>query len=108
MPYITKRKISVRSDKHETRERHNDKWNHYYQNRQWKLLRQWKITNYPLCQDCLFEGRSVPADEVHHIVPFSTGSTEEEKMRLLLDPDNIVSLCSMHHDKRHGKLNNRK
>lgn len=105
MPYLSKRKIAVRSDKHELQERRNDKWNIFYQDRRWKKLRHWQITNFPLCYDCLFEGRSVPATEVHHKVPFSTGATIEDKFALLLDPDNIVSLCSECHDKRHKILN---
>ena len=62
------------------------------------------MRNNPLCVDCLFEGRSVPAEEAHHRIPFSTGKTEEEKMKLLLSPDNIEPLCSFHHDKRHAIL----
>ena len=102
--YITKRKVSVRCNKHEAQDRHNDKWNKYYQNRQWKLLRDYYMSLHPICADCAIEGRSVPADECHHKVPFSTGETETEKMQLLLDPDNLVALCRSCHLKRHGYL----
>lgn len=105
MPYITKRKVSVRCNKHEAQDRHNDKWNKYYQNRQWKLLRDYYMSLHPICADCAIEGRSVPADECHHKIPFSTGATHEEKMQLLLDPDNLVALCRTCHMKRHGYLN---
>ena len=105
MPYLNHRKISVRSDKHEVRERHNDKWNIFYGDRRWKKLRHWYITNHPICEDCLFEGRSVPAEHVHHIRPFSEGETLEDKFALLLDPDNLASLCHLCHAKRHKQLN---
>lgn len=105
MPYITKRRISPPNNPKEAAKRHNDKYGKYYQNRQWKHLRDWYILNHPICEDCMFEGRSVPADEVHHIIPYSRGATEQEKMSLLLDPDNLCSLCSFHHALRHKNLN---
>ena len=106
MSYITKRRISVkRGDDKQDKKRHNDKWNKYYQNPRWKKLRSWYMSLRPLCVDCLFEGRSVPAEELHHVIPFSRGKTEEERMELLLDPDNLAALCKKHHDARHYKLN---
>lgn len=107
MPYITKRKICACSDKRESHDRHNNKWNHYYQNRQWKLLRDYYMMLHPICEDCMINGRSVPAEECHHKVAFSTGTTEEEKMQLLLNPDNLVALCKSCHMKRHGYLKNK-
>lgn len=107
MPYVSNRKISTRADKHELQDRRNDKWNMFYQDRRWKKLRKWYITEHPLCADCAISGRSVPADEVHHKVAFSTGDTIEDKFALLLDPDNLVSLCTTCHMKRHNKLKDR-
>lgn len=108
MPYITKRKISPPSHKEEHNERRNSKWNKYYQNSRWKKLRDWYMSLHPICADCMINGRSVPATELHHIRPFGTGKDEAEKMRLLLDPDNLVALCSDCHDKRHFILNHTK
>ena len=105
MPYISKRKIGLKTNHKEREDRRNNKWGIFYQDRRWKRLREWQITNFPLCHDCALEGRSVPATEVHHRVPFSRGETTEEKFALLLDPENIVSLCSECHDKRHKLLN---
>lgn len=107
MPYVSNRKISTRADKHELQDRRNDKWGRYYQSRAWKKLREWQIANYPLCHDCALNGLSVPATEAHHKVPFGTGKTDEEKFALLLDPENIVSLCHECHMKRHNKLKDR-
>lgn len=105
MPYLSKRKIGFNTDRKEVSNRRNSKWNHYYQDRRWKRLREWQITNHPICYDCMMNGRSVPAEHVHHVIPFSKGQTEEERIALLLDPDNIVSLCKNCHDKRHKLLN---
>ena len=105
MPYISHRRISPPSHKEENIERRNNKWNKYYGDKRWKALRKWQIEHHPICYDCALEGRSVPATEVHHVRPFATGKTQEEKWALLLDPNNIVSLCSSCHDKRHAILN---
>jgi 5-methylcytosine-specific restriction protein A len=105
MPYLNKRKVIPKESVHKVREvnTRNNKWAKYYGNKQWKILRNWYIQQHPLCADCILEGKSTPADEVHHVRAFSTGATEEEKFELLLDPLNLVSLCSYHHDIRHGR-----
>ena len=110
MPYITKRKVGTpnKIEQKEAQKRHNDKWSRYYQNRQYKKLRDWYMATHPLCIDCLFNGISRPATQLHHITPISTGVTDEDKMRLLLDWEhNFAALCEECHDKRHGKLKNR-
>lgn len=108
MPWITKRKIAVRANKHEVNERRNDKWNRYYGDKRWKELRNWYIREHPLCESCLFNGRSVPAEHVHHKHPFGDGITDEEKFKLLLDPENLQSLCQACHRKIHAELKNKK
>ena len=110
MPWINKRKVGQpnKVDKQETINRRNKKWQKYYGDKRWKQLREYIMRNNPLCVDCLFEGKSVPAVEAHHRIPFSTGKTEEEKMQLLLSPDNIEPLCSFQHDKRHAILKQQK
>ena len=110
MPWLNKRKVGQpnKVDKQETINRRNKKWQKYYGDKRWKQLREWQIRTHPLCQDCLFEGRSVPAEEVHHIRAFGDGKTEEEKWSLLLDPLNTVSLCKKCHSKRHAILKQQK
>lgn len=106
MPYLIKRKIGYPDNKPEVTQktkRHNDKWNKYYGDKRWKSLRNWYIRNHPLCESCLFKGRSVPAEEVHHIKEFSKGETIEEKFSLLLDPSNLMSVCRKCHMEIHGK-----
>ena len=42
-------------------------------------------------------------DEVHHIKPILQGKTDEEKMELATDYDNLVGLCEFHHHLRHNE-----
>ena len=63
------------------------------------------MSTHSICHDCALNGRSVPATECHHVIPFGTGDTDEDKFALLLDPDNLIALCSECHDKRHRLLN---
>lgn len=88
----------------ESIKRRNNKWNKYYQSNDWKQLRKWKINNNPICENCYHFGLVTPATEVHHRIPFSTADTEERKWQLLLDPSNIVSLCSSCHDLFHNTM----
>ena len=77
----------------------------YYNSKYWKNLRNIFIRTHPLCYDCALEGKSTPAEEVHHKIPWNTGKDEDEKWNLLLDPDNLVSLCIKHHHERHKIMN---
>lgn len=105
MVYITKRRISPTSYKKDTDARRNKKWDRFYQNKTYKKIRDYYMRLHPLCELCLFNGRSVPAEHCHHRVPFGSGSTDEEKMKLLLSPDNLQALCRDCHEKIHAELN---
>ena len=70
----------------------------------WNRLRNSYIHEHPLCELCLLNGRSVPAEEVHHKRPFSTGKTEEERFSLLLDRNNLMALCRSCHHKIHNDM----
>lgn len=101
MPYIykPKRKETI-PYKHE--DRGDSK---YYNSKYWKKLRTQYIQEHPICHDCMLEGISRPAEEVHHLTSFMNGKTDEERWDLLLDPNNLVSLCIKHHHERHKQLN---
>ena len=103
MPWINKRKVGQpnKVDKQESINRRNKKWQKYYGDKRWKQLREWQIRTHPLCQDCLFEGRSVPAEEVHHIISFMKYKGKEREM-YAYDYSNLVSLCKACHIKRHN------
>ena len=71
-----------------------------YQNTTWMKLRDTFMIEHPICADCLAKGIITPATSVHHIKsPFSKG---EVNWGLLLDPDNLMSLCHECHAERHN------
>ena len=74
-----------------------------YNSQQWKNLRNWYWRQHPLCEDCLLKGMTTPAVHVHHIHEISKGHNEQEKWDILMDEDNLVSLCLDCHLRRHGK-----
>lgn len=82
------------------------KWSKYYQDSKWKSLRELKISHQPICEVCEAEGRAVPAEHIHHIRRFSSGVDEFEKYKLLLDYNNLMSLCLSHHKMAHEIMNN--
>jgi len=95
------KKLNTPQIKEQSFDRHNNYYNHFYQSRYWKDLRSTYMASHPLCENCLKHGLYTSAEELHHAIPFSTGTTEREKWRLLLDPSNVVALCSDCHNKIH-------
>lgn len=75
----------------------------YYNSKSWRLLRKFYYERHPLCEECLKHGVVRPAEEIHHKRPFLTGTTDEERWSLLLDENNLYSLCRSCHDKLHLK-----
>ena len=75
----------------------------FYNTPQWKELTQWYKKKNPLCEMCLQKGKTTPVEAVHHIdSPFREGLTEEEKWGLMLDIDNLMSVCVDCHLEIHG------
>lgn len=65
----------------------------------WRRIRERYVSKHPLCERCLAEGKTVPVEEVHHILPLERGGTNEEK--------NLMSLCRSCHNKIHIELGDR-
>ena len=65
----------------------------------WRKIRKRYVEKHPLCEMCLREGKYVPVDEVHHILPASRGGTHDES--------NLMSLCRSCHNKIHIQLGDR-
>lgn len=84
---------------------HNYNYSKYYQNKQWKALRNLYYIEHPLCECCEKMGIVSPTDEVHHKFPFMQGENEAQKYKLLLDYNNLLSLCKKHHILAHQYLN---
>ena len=88
----------------EAQQKHNRKWLKYYGDKRWKKLREWKITKDPICENCAHYGIATPACHVHHIIPFASAVSEEEKFKLLLSPLNLKSVCKDCHELYHECL----
>ena len=71
-----------------------------YNDSRWKKVRQTHIQNHPLCEQCLKEGRVYAGTledplQVHHLTsPFKGGTINYD---LLLDSNNLETICSHHH-----------
>lgn len=76
-----------------------------YNSNKWKKLRELYYSKQPLCEQCLEHGIITPAEQIHHIQPFLTGKTYEEKMQLAYDYNNLMSVCKQCHSDIHKELN---
>ncbi len=75
-----------------------------YSSTAWRKARALHIKNEPLCQECLKEGRvyaGAPDDplQVHHKRSFIVNG--EINYNLLLDQENLETICSYHHALHH-------
>lgn len=66
----------------------------FYRSRQWRKCRSEWVKINPLCEHCLAEGKTTPADVVDHIIPYEVDKT------LAFDGDNLQSLCYKHHSEK--------
>lgn len=73
----------------------------YYNSKGWKTLRQQKLLDQPLCELCMVRGMTKPAQEVHHGIKFYDQLDDNMKKMLLLDYDNLVSVCKSCHKHIH-------
>lgn len=65
----------------------------------WRATRLRFLQKHPLCEDCLLEGRSVPATDVDHVVSRAKGGTD--------DPRNLRALCHPHHSSKTAREDGR-
>lgn len=71
----------------------------YYNSKSWKDLRAFKISNNPLCENCLKNGVLRATEVVDHIEPITLNNTEK-----FLEYNNLQSLCNnCHWEKTHNK-----
>lgn len=64
-------------------------------------LRHKKLREKPVCEVC---GNTL-ATEVDHIIPFSTGLTDRQKLKIGFNYNNLQSICHECHMLKHGKFN---
>ena len=58
--------------------------------KRWQRVRLMYLAENPLCKECVAQGYTTPAIDVHHIIPLSEGGTD--------DKANLRGLCKMHHN----------
>lgn len=61
----------------------------------WQKVREMKVSQDPLCEECLKTGQTIPLDKVHHIKSIET----HPELRLVME--NLRSLCTTHHEESH-------
>jgi len=74
-----------------------------YNTTKWQRLRDYKIRQNPICEQCLKVDKIEPAVEVHHIQPFMTGKDIAQIKFLGFDYTNLMSLCAECHSNKHKK-----
>ena len=74
-----------------------------YNSERWRKLRVWKFACNPLCELCLKENKTVPAEDIHHVVSFMSANDPAQRKFLAYDYDNLMSLCKIHHQNIHNK-----
>lgn len=73
----------------------------FYNSSKWQKLRLEFIKLHPLCEKCLAEGKVTAADQVHHKRSPFNYKEKSINWELGLDPDNLESICAMHHGLEH-------
>lgn len=88
-------------DEHKKQESKNyerfkrDKYHDKRYGNDWRKLRDIYVKEHPFCEECYKNGRLVPVEEVHHIIPLKEGGKHSI--------DNLVSLCRSCHAKKHRR-----
>lgn len=82
---------------------YHEKYNWFYQSKSWRDLRNRKWADADgLCEICRKDGKVKAAREIHHIVPI------EEDLSKALQYNNLLALCSKHHNEMHSRISNMK
>ncbi len=71
-------------------------------------LREAQILRQPFCEECKEEGvlndvTGTSQGHVDHVIPFRSGKTLREQMKLFESPDNHRTLCESHHMSKTGR-----
>lgn len=69
----------------------------------WKKLRNEKLKDSPVCEECAKNGVSTLATEVHHIRPVESVAGVAAMERLMFDWNNLQSLCHACHADIHKR-----
>lgn len=99
MPTIYKIKKSKRPHVIDLKRKERQK---IYQDVRWQRLRVAYLADHPLCEECLANGVTREAVDVHHVVSFMTAEGVE-RIELALNYDNLKALCKECHQAEHNK-----
>lgn len=72
--------------------------------RKWQKLRWLQLIRQPYCERCARHGLHVEATEVHHVHPVQDALSRDDKVRLMFDPSNIMSVCHKCHVELHEEM----
>jgi len=64
----------------------------FYKSKEWRMLRQWILSNGPLCERCIDNDRLRPATEIHHKIDIKDDPSKR------LDTSNLQPLCNSCHN----------
>lgn len=78
-----------------------------YNSERWRILRECKFANNPLCEKCLEKGIITPAEDIHHIISFMSVNDKLLRHQLAYDYSNLMSLCKKCHQEIHNKIPNK-
>ena len=71
----------------------------------WRRLSKAYMMCHPLCEMCEEKGLVTPARDIHHVLSvFDYGLSDNERMKRLLDWDNLKALCRDCHNEIHGNV----
>lgn len=73
----------------------------FYQSKVWTNARNSYLHTHPVDELMLITHKVTSADNVHHLIKFIDQATDELRWRLLVDPDNLISLESHTHQMIH-------
>jgi len=66
----------------------------FYMSKEWRNMREYVLSNEPLCRMCKEEGRLIGATDVDHVRDIT------ERPDLCLEYSNLQSLCKKHHSQK--------
>jgi len=77
----------------------------YYQSKEWKQLRAYKIGINPICEDCLeLENRTEPGHTVDHIIPRNQGGKDDlSNLRTRCKRHNAIKTALDNHNNMYSK-----
>ena len=82
----------------------NENYKRLIHTSRWVRLRRIVLTEHPLCERCMSEGRITAASEVHHRRPVEEAFSLREMTRLMFDKNNLMALCHNCHVKTHTEM----